>query len=378
MFANLFQNRRVLVTGHTGFKGSWLCIWLKELGANVVGYALEPLTEKDNFVVTHLGQRMTHITGDIKDFDRLKRTFIDHEPEFVFHLAAQPIVRESYDNPKETYDTNIGGTVNLFECCRLSDSVKVIINVTSDKCYENREWVWGYRENDPMGGYDPYSSSKGCSELITQTYRNAFFNPHDFDTHKKCLSSVRAGNVIGGGDWQQYRIIPDCIRALENNEPIHIRNPGAIRPWQHVLEPLSGYLLLAAKMYRNPSKYGGAWNFGPGQEAPMTVGDVVNQLLMDWGSGKWIDVSDNGEPHEAELLCLDIKKAESLLQWFPTWDTQTAISQTVDWYRDYRNRDPFHICVDQIKKFQNFRRGKHHDQKHTGRHVVRRAWNKAA
>jgi CDP-glucose 4,6-dehydratase len=357
MFTNVFRNKTVLVTGHTGFKGSWLCIWLRELGARVVGYGLEPLTEKDNFVVTHLDDRMTHIIGDIREFHGLRKVFIEFEPEFVFHLAAQPIVKLSYDDPKETYDTNIGGTVNLFECCRKSDTVRVVVNVTSDKCYENKEWVWGYRENDPMGGYDPYSSSKGCAELITQTYRNAFFNPRNYDTHKKSLSSVRAGNVIGGGDWQQYRIIPDCLRALEKNEPIQIRNPGAIRPWQHVLEPLSGYLLLASKMYRNPTKYSGAWNFGPGQELPMTVGDVVNQLLVHWGSGSWFNASENGDPHEAELLCLDIRKSESILKWFPTWDTQKAISQTIAWYRNYRIKDPYNICVDQINEFQNLKRG---------------------
>lgn len=351
MFANVFKNKTVLVTGHTGFKGSWLCIWLKELGANVVGYALEPYTEKDNFVVAKLKDKITHIIEDVRDFHKLKKVFEEYQPEFVFHLAAQPIVRESYTNPKETYDINIGGTVNVLECCRLSDSVRVIVNVTSDKCYENKEWIWGYRENDPMGGYDPYSSSKGCSELITAAYRKSFFNPDDFNDHKKSLASARAGNVIGGGDWQKDRIIPDCIRALESNKPIEIRNPNATRPWQHVLEPLNGYLLLASKMYEDPQKFCGGWNFGPNYNSIIPVGKVGDKVVTQWGSGSWIDLSNKNAPHEAKSLSLDISKAKSYLKWFPLWDTEKAIEKTVDWYKEYKKKDPYKICIKQIEEF---------------------------
>ncbi len=351
MFENVFKNKTVLVTGHTGFKGSWLSIWLKELGANVVGYALEPYTERDNFLVSSLQNKISHIIGDVRDFAKLKTVFDKYQPEFVFHLAAQPIVRESYINPKETYDINVGGTVNVLECSRLADSVRVIINVTSDKCYENKEWIWGYRENDPMGGYDPYSSSKGCSELVTAAYRNSFFNPDDFDLHKKSLASARAGNVIGGGDWQKDRIIPDCIRALEDNKPVEIRNPKATRPWQHVLEPLSGYLLLASKMYEEPRKFCGAWNFGPGYESIIPVAEVADKIVSHWGSGTWIDISAANEPHEAKLLSLDISKANFNLKWFPVWDIDKTIEKTVCWYKDYQKKDPYKICVNQIDEF---------------------------
>jgi CDP-glucose 4,6-dehydratase len=366
LFGGVYTGKRVLVTGHTGFKGSWLCIWLKELGADIVGYALEPYTERDNFTVSGLKNKIIHITGDVRDYQKLSKVFEEYKPEFVFHLAAQPIVRESYINPKETYDTNIGGTVNVLECCRITDSVRVIINVTSDKCYENKEWVWGYRENDPMGGYDPYSSSKGCSELVTAAYRRSFFRPShpeplNFSTSQPLnslipkpsvgLSSVRAGNVIGGGDWQKDRIIPDCIRALEIDKPIEIRNPKAIRPWQHVLEPLSGYLLLASKMYKKPQEYCGAWNFGPNQDSIITVGEIADMIVAKWGSGSWIDKSDKSEPHEANLLSLDISKVQSYLQWSTVWNAETAIGETVEWYKEYKRKSPFEICLTQINNY---------------------------
>lgn len=351
MFDNLFKGKTVLVTGHTGFKGSWLCVWLKELGAHVVGYALEPYTNRDNFVVTDLQDKMTHIIGDIRNFSVLEKVFKKYQPEFVFHLAAQPIVRESYIAPKKTYDVNIGGTVNVLECCRITDSVRIIINVTSDKCYENKEWVWGYRESDPMGGYDPYSSSKGCSELVTAAYGNSFFNPENFDDHKKSLTSVRAGNVIGGGDWQKDRIIPDCIRALEDNKPIEIRNPNAIRPWQHVLEPLSGYLLLASRMYGEPRKFCSAWNFGPNQDSIKTVGEIADIIIAKWGGGSWVDKSNKDEPHEAKFLSLDISKAKSCLKWSSVWNTETTVEKTVEWYKESTRIDPYRICVKQIDEY---------------------------
>ena len=348
MFYNIYKNKTVLVTGHTGFKGSWLCIWLKELGANIVGYALEPYTKKDNFVVSGLHKKIKHNLGDIRDFSKLTAIFEKYQPEIVFHLAAQPIVRQSYINPQETYDININGTINVLECCRRSDSVKVIINVTSDKCYENKEWMWGYRETDPMGGYDPYSASKGCSELITASYRRSFFNPDKFNTHKKSLASVRAGNVIGGGDWQKDRIIPDCIKALLRKKSIEVRNPYAKRPWQHVLEPLSGYLLLASRMCQEPEKYCDAYNFGPNFKSVINVGELADLVISQWGSGDWIDASDGSCLHEAHLLYLETCKAQSQLGWFPYWDIETTIAQTVKWYKEFDTRNPYEICKEQI------------------------------
>lgn len=352
MFDNVFKNKTVLVTGHTGFKGSWLSIWLKELGANVVGYALEPYTERDNFVVSNLKDQIIHIIGDIRDFYKLNKVFKKYHPEFVFHLAAQPLVRESYINPKETYDTNVGGTVNVFECCRLTESVKIIINVTSDKCYENREWIWGYRENDPLGGYDPYSSSKGCSELITGAYRNSFFNPSDIKIHRKSLSSVRAGNVIGGGDWAQDRIIPDCVRDLENGEPIKIRNLHSIRPWQYILEPLGGYLLLGARMAEDPAKYSDAWNFGPESSSILTVQEIVDLVIKFWGSGTWTKFNESTKPHEAGSLALDISKARFELGWRPCLNVAEAVKNSIDWYKaEWNNENISDFCRNQIKGY---------------------------
>jgi len=353
LFGDIFKNKTVLITGHTGFKGSWLCIWLKELGANIVGYALEPWTEKDNFAVSDLKTKITHITGDIRDYQKLASVFNEYQPEIVFHLAAQPIVRESFKNPKETYDINVGGTVNLLECCRLTDSVRVVVNVTSDKCYENKEWIWGYREGDTIGGCDdPYSSSKGCSELITAAYRRTFFNPDHFSDPQKSLATARAGNVIGGGDWQKDRIIPDCMRALEVNNPIVIRNPQATRPWQHVLVPISGYLLLASKMYETPQKFCGPWNFGPDSESIIPVGEVADKVVARWGSGSWVNPSSETAPHEAKLLNLDISKAKFYLKWFPLWNIDQALKKTVDWYKDFARQDPYRICVAQIKDYE--------------------------
>ncbi len=351
MFRTFIKNKKVLVTGHTGFKGAWLCIWLKELGADIIGYALEPYTERDNFVVSGLKDKITHIIGDVRNFQNLRKVFEKYTPEFVFHLAAQPIVRESYISPKETYDINFGGTVNVLECCRLTESVRLIINVTSDKCYENKEWAWGYRENDPMGGFDPYSSSKGCSELVTAAYRKSFFNLDNFNEHEKSIVSVRAGNVIGGGDWQKDRIIPDCIRALEGDKPVEIRSPHTTRPWQHVLEPLSGYLLLASRMNAEPQRFCGAWNFGPDYDSIITVGEMVDIIMKKWGSGNWRDKSDKNDLHEAKSLSLDISKAKSLLKWFPVWSIEKAIEKTIDWYRKYKHCDSYQLCLMQIEEY---------------------------
>ena len=342
MFDGIYKDKNVLVTGHTGFKGSWLSIWLNELGANVIGYALDPYTDQDNFVVTNLSERITDLRGEIRDFDNLLKTFKEEKPEVVFHLAAQPLVRLSYKEPRETYEVNVMGTVNVLEAARQSESVKTVIIITSDKCYENNEWIWGYRENDPMGGYDPYSSSKGCAELVTSAYTRSFFNDENLG-----VASVRAGNVIGGGDWADDRLITDCISSLKNNDDIEIRSPKAIRPWQHVLEPLSGYLLLASKLYQQPNKFKGAWNFGPDESSIVTVGELVDKLVNKWGNGNWLDVSDNNQPHEAKLLKLDISKARHKLNWEPKLDINKTLDLLVEWYK--KNNVTYEFDVEQIK-----------------------------
>ena len=340
----VYSGKTVLVTGHTGFKGSWLSIWLKELGANVIGYALEPYSDEDNFVKSNLEEKITHIIGDIRDYNNLLGVFNKYNPEFVFHLAAQPIVLTSYEDPKLTYDTNVGGTVNLFECCRMIDSVKVIVNVTTDKCYENKEKIWGYREDDAMGGFDPYSSSKGCSELVTAAYRNSFF-----ERRGVALASGRAGNVIGGGDWQANRIMPDCIRALKKGKQIEVRSPKAVRPWQHVLEPLSGYLLLAAKLSLEGKKYAEGWNFGPDFSSVITVKEIVSKTIEIWGSGSMNIAQMSSKPHEAQLLSLDITKARQFLSWRPLLSIDETIKLTVDWYK--KDGDMYKFDVSQIKYY---------------------------
>ena len=279
-----FEKKKILITGHTGFKGSWLTLWLTKLGAKVIGYSLEPPTKPSLFEILNLKEKIVHIIGDIKDEEKLKNIFKKYKPDIVFHLAAQSLVRFSYKEPKLTYETNVMGTLNVLEAVREAKSVKVVIIVTSDKCYENKEWVYGYRENDPLGGHDPYSSSKACAELVVEAYRNSFFNPKNYGkTHQVALATVRAGNVIGGGDWQVDRLIPDCVKALSKGKPIKIRNPNAIRPWQHVLEPLSGYLLLVQKMWKEPTKYCEAWNFGPYEKDIATVKEIVEKVINLWG-----------------------------------------------------------------------------------------------
>ena len=350
-FNNVYKNKTVLVTGHTGFKGSWLSIWLRELGANVIGYALDPYTEKDNFVLTKLENKITDIRGDVRDKKHLEKVFEQYKPDFVFHLAAQPLVRLSYDQPVETYEVNVMGTINVMECIRKTPETKVGIMITTDKCYENKEQIWGYRENEAFGGYDPYSSSKGAAEIAINSWRNSFFNPKDYEKHKKSIASVRAGNVIGGGDWSLDRIIPDCIRALEKGEAINIRNSKAIRPWEHVLEPLSGYLLLGQKMYEESSKYCEGWNFGPNLDSIVPVWEIGEKIIKYYGSGKLEDKSKKGKLHEAKLLALDITKARFKLGWKPRWDIDRAIEKTVEWYKNYSSEDVYGLCVKQIEEF---------------------------
>lgn len=351
-FDNFYKGKRVLVTGHTGFKGSWLSIWLHELGASVVGVALDPSTQRDNFVISHIGDKIeADIRADIRDGEKLKGIFSEYQPEIVFHLAAQPLVRLSYDKPVETYETNVMGTINVLEAIRATDSVKVGVMITTDKCYENREQIWGYRENEPMGGYDPYSSSKGAAEIAIASWRRSFFNPEKYPEHVKSIASVRAGNVIGGGDWALDRIIPDCIRALEAGKNIDIRSPKAIRPWQHVLEPLGGYMLLANKMWEEPTKYCEGWNFGPRSESISTVWEVASKVIEDYGKGKLNDLSDPNALHEAKLLMLDISKAKFRLGWQPSMDIDDTVKMTVDWYKKYRGMDPYELCVSQIEEY---------------------------
>lgn len=350
-FNNIYKNKTVLVTGHTGFKGSWLSIWLKELGANVVGYSLDPYTEKDNFVLANLQNKIVDIRGDIRDKKHLEEVFEKYKPDFVFHLAAQPLVRLSYEQPLETYEVNVIGTINVMECIKRTPETKIGIMITTDKCYDNKEQVWGYRENDALGGYDPYSSSKGAAEIAINSWRSSYFNPKDYNNHKKSIASVRAGNVIGGGDWALDRIIPDCIRALENNENIGVRNPKAIRPWEHVLEPLSGYLLLGQKMFEEENKYSEAWNFGPELDSIVPVWEIGELIIKNYGRGELEDKSNKDEVHEAKLLALDISKARFKLGWKPTWNIEKAIEKTVEWYREYNSKNVYELCVKQIEEF---------------------------
>ena len=351
LFNDFYKNKKVLITGHTGFKGSWMAIWLLQLGAKVIGYALDPYTPKDNFVITDLTHKMIDIRGDIRDFEKFNFVVEKYKPEIIFHLAAQPIVRLSYKIPRETIETNVMGTENVLESFRKSKSAKILVIITSDKAYENKEWIWGYRENDPVGGYDPYSASKGMIELLSSAYMRSFFNPEDFKKHGKVIATVRAGNVIGGGDWAKDRIIPDCIRALENDESIKIRNPQAVRPWQHVLEPLNGYLLLASKMLENPAKYSGAWNFGPDPDSIITVKEVVEKVIKYYGKGTWKDVSNPNQVHEAKLLNLDTSKARFLLGWKPKLNVDEAIKMTAEWYKKCRSEDMLNFSIKQIENF---------------------------
>lgn len=357
IFDKFYNGKRVLITGHTGFKGSWLSIWLHELGAEVVGLGLEPFSDRDNFMLSGIGGKIkADIRADIRDGQKMKEIFRKYQPEIVFHLAAQPLVRLSYEIPVETYETNLMGTINVMEAIRATDSVKVDVMITTDKCYENKEQIWGYRENEPMGGYDPYSSSKGAAEIATASWRRSFFNPADYGKkHHVTLASVRAGNVIGGGDWALDRIIPDCIKGLEAGKPIEIRSPKAIRPWQHVLEPLSGYMLLAQKMWNEPTMYCEGWNFGPRAESITTVWEVARQVIESYGSGELKDISNSNALHEAKLLMLDISKAKFRLGWEPRMNISQCVELTVDWYRNYRSvKNIYKLCLEEIQKYLLF------------------------
>lgn len=348
MFQNIFANKKVLITGDTGFKGSWLAIWLNQLGAKVYGYALPPKNSFDNFVLCGLDKKINHLDGDIRDLEKLQNYFKEVSPDFAFHLAAQPLVLESYKNPHYTFETNILGTVNFFEAVRNTSSVKSALNITSDKCYQNNEWVWGYRENDPMGGNDPYSASKGCSELVTSSYLNSFFK----DNSNCAIASARAGNVIGGGDWAEDRIIPDFFRSILNKEKLIVRNPNATRPWQHVLEPLGGYLLLASKLFLEDDRFSGGWNFGPIDNLNYKVSELVNSIIKYLGKGDVSFLENTEKPHEANMLKLDISKSNLNLKWKPVLNFDQLIEFTVDGYKAQLNNK--NLVEDRIKQIDNY------------------------
>ncbi len=345
-FKDFYKNKKVLVTGHTGFKGSWLTIWLKRLGAEVVGIALDPLTDRDIFLLAKLSDKIKDYREDIRNIDKIQEILIYEKPDIIFHLAAQALVLPGYENPVSTFETNVMGTVNILEVCRHTPSVKQIIIVTTDKVYDNKETLTGYRETDPLGGYDPYSASKAAAEIVTQSYRLSFSQ-----STNQSISTVRAGNVIGGGDWSRYRLVPDIKRSLETNTPVIIRNPEAIRPWQHVLEPLSGYLLLALRMLEDPQKYSGPWNFGPCEKNSGCVRDVADMLISIWGNGEWKPERETGKLHEAGLLRLNIAKSQDILGWNPVMDFREAVKWTAEWYKTYKGLDVFKLCVDQIERY---------------------------
>lgn len=332
---DVYRGSRVLITGHTGFKGGWLVLLLRRLGAEVIGYALEPPSSPSFFQAAGLENEITHIHGDVRDLHQIKRIIEQYHPTFVFHLAAQSLVRLSYKEPHLTYETNVMGTVNVLEAVRSAKSVQVTVIVTSDKCYANQEMVWGYRENDPLGGQDPYSSSKGCAELITYAYQRSYFPLNNYGSeHKLALASVRAGNVIGGGDWGADRLVPDCVRALSRGEAIVIRSPHSVRPWQHVLEPLVGYLLLGARLRQDGPSLSGAWNFGPMDSELWCVEDMVKEIINLWEEGSFL-VDNNTKLPETHFLKLDCSKASQRLGWRPKYSLRNALKKTISWYKKY-------------------------------------------
>ena len=335
-----YKGKNVFITGHTGFKGSWLCAMLVKAGANVTGYALNPPSEPSLFKLAGIENKIHSVIGDIRDFEKLKRLFDETQPDIVIHLAAQPIVRESYKSPRETYEINVMGTVNILECLRLNPCAKSVLNVTTDKVYDNREWVWGYREDEPLDGYDPYSNSKSCSELVTHSYWNSFFNDENIP-----ISTARAGNVIGGGDFAADRIVPDCVRAAIEYKDIAVRNPYSTRPYQHVLEPLYAYLMIVEAQYIDHEK-AGWYNVGPDESGCCQTGALVEQFVKNWGDDlKWISQYDGG-PHEANYLKLDCSKIKNAIGWKPKWSTETAISKTVEWYRCWYENGDVKECMD--------------------------------
>ena len=345
---DFWRGKRVFLTGHTGFKGSWTSLWLQSLGAEVHGLALEPPTIPNLFTVAQVAKGMaSHTIGDIRDLARVQKAFQAKKPDIVIHMAAQPLVRLSYAEPVETYATNVMGTVHVMEAARLTPSIKAIVVVTTDKCYDNKEWTWGYRENEPMGGHDPYSSSKGCAELVTSAYRRSFLQEQG-----KAVASARAGNVIGGGDWAADRLVPDILRAFEQNQPVIIRSPHATRPWQHVLEPLSGYLSLAEQLYTQGQAFAESWNFGPNEDDTRAVQWIVEHMVQIWGNGASWQQDGCTHPHEANYLKLDISKAKSRLRWQPRWPLGTALAHIGTWHQAWlTHEDMQQLCLGQIQQY---------------------------
>jgi CDP-glucose 4,6-dehydratase len=351
---DFWNGKRIFITGHTGFKGSWISIWLQSLRAEVTGYSLEPPTDPSLFKLARVDKGMIDIHGDVRDLNSLCNALNDSRPEIVIHMAAQSIVRDSYKIPVDTYSTNVMGTVNLLEAVRSCNSVRAVLNITTDKCYENREWLRGYRENDALGGYDPYSNSKACSELVTAAYRNSYFNTTDYGIHGVAIASARAGNVIGGGDWAVDRLIPDCIKAMLKGEKVLIRNPTAIRPWQHVLEPLYGYLLLAQRLYEDGPEYAEAWNFGPSDEDLKTVEWVVKNLYSKWGKSAAYEIDRKDNPHESHALKLDCSKSRIKLGWRPRWNIEKALDSILNWTKSFSKKEDLkEVCLNQIEEYLN-------------------------
>ena len=351
LFGGIYKGKRVLVTGHTGFKGSWLVYWLDKMGADVIGYSLEAPTSPSHIGLLNIN--ITSIIADIRDQDKLEQTFATYKPDIVFHLAAQALVRPSYNNPIETYEINVMGTLKVLEACRKSN-VKAIVNITSDKAYENKEWVWGYRENDPMGGYDPYSSSKGAADILATSYRNSYFNVEDYKkTHQTLLATCRAGNVIGGGDWAKDRLMSDIMLSVSNNKKVSIRNPHATRPWQHALEPLSGYLMIGQKLLEEKKEFAEAWNFGPSDEGSITVEEVVHNVKKHWDAIDYEIEQNINQPHEANLLKLDCSKAHTLLQWKDVWESDMTFEKTVKWYKAFYEEEKTILTQDDLESYVN-------------------------
>jgi CDP-glucose 4,6-dehydratase len=341
-----WQDKKVYLTGHTGFKGSWLSLWLANMGATVKGYALTPPTQPCLFEVANVADKIESEIGDIRNFDQLSVSMADFDPDIVIHMAAQPLVRLSYSEPLETYETNVMGTAKVLEAARACSRLKAIVSVTTDKCYENKEWVWGYREDEAMGGYDPYSSSKGCAELVTSAYRRSFMQEKGVG-----LASARAGNVIGGGDWAADRLIPDVLRAFEKSIPVVVRNPEATRPWQHVLEPLAGYLVLAENLYNEPDLYAEGWNFGPSENDAKPVDWILNHMVNSWPNASW-QLGNDSNLHEAGYLKLDISKAKSRLNWQPIWNLEQTLSKIITWHKVWlNNEDMQQVCMNEINDY---------------------------
>lgn len=353
---SFWSNRKVLITGHTGFKGTWLALWLQTLGADVTGYALLPSGEPNLFALSGLEHQVRSVIADIRDREALLHTVLEAQPEVIIHMAAEPLVRNSYLNPVQTYEVNVLGTVHLLEAVRtaaaIGTPIKAVLNVTSDKCYENQEWLWGYREIDKLGGYDPYSSSKACAEFVTASYRNSYFNRRDYDSHGVSIATARAGNVIGGGDGAEDRIVPDCMRALLAGRRVLIRNPAATRPWQHVLEPLQGYLLLAQRMVERGAEVAEAWNFGPMDDGVKSVEWLVKRIGKLYGNDDFYELATGEHPHETANLGLDSSKARHALGWQPVWNVEQALEKTVEWFKAYqKEEDMKSVCLQQLKAY---------------------------